>query len=293
MFYHIQFRMLLLLKISIFLWIISFTCISKSYEKDTTSCQLEITDKLSFQWPHNNNKVTLNQDNWLTIEQLSTIESKKVIWIDIRTKSERNITPLNNAFIIPITELANAAFLKDGIAILVGNAFDQLYLDKNISQLRQQGITNIFALMGGIRAWNNSVNATAKIPTEISPKEFLLGSKTIDWQIISFGLSDEDLKKLPEKVTKSFAVTERAIQEFIAFITNNKLTNSSFITTILVSIDKTTTKQLQQRLQPYLSSTQIVWLHGGVENYQNYLKQQQNIIASKGRNLIRPCGLTF
>lgn len=286
MFYHIQFRML-------FLWIISFTCISKSYEKDTTSCQLEITDKPSFQWLHNNDKVTLNQDNWLTIEQLSTIESKKVIWIDIRTKSERSITPLNNAFIIPITELANASFLKDGIVILVGNAFDQLNLDKNISQLRQQGITNIFALMGGIRAWSNSVNATAKIPTEISPKEFLLGTKTIDWQVISFGLSDEDLKKLPEKVTKSFAVTEQAIQEFIAFITSNEVTNSSFITTILVSIDKTTTKQLQQRLQPYLSSTQIVWLHGCVENYQYYLKQQQNIIASKGRNLIRPCGLTF
>lgn len=293
MFYHIQFRMLFLLKISIFLWIISFTCISISYGKDATNCQLEITDIPSFQWPYSNDKVILNQDNWLTIEQLSTIESKKVLWIDIRTKSERSTTPLNNAFIIPITELANAAFLKDGIVILVGNAFDQLNLDKNISQLRQQGITNIFALMGGIRAWNNSVNATAKIPTEISPKEFLLGSKTIDWQIISFGLSDEDLKKLPEKVTKSFAVTEQGIQEFIEFITNNKLTNSSFITAVLVSIDKTTTKQLQQRLQPYLSSTQIVWLHGGVENYQNYLKQQQNIIASKGRNLIHPCGLTF
>lgn len=293
MFYHIQFRMLFLLKISVFLWIISFTCISKSYEKDTTSCQLEITDKPSFQWPHNNNKVTLNQDNWLTIEQLSTIKSKKIIWIDIRTKSERSSTPLNNAFIIPITELANAAFLKDSIVILVGNAFDQLNLDKNISQLRQQGITNIFALMGGIRAWNNSVNATVKIPTEISPKEFLLGSKTIDWQVISFGLSDEDIKQLPEKVTKSFAVTEQAIQEFIQFITSDEVTNSSFITTVLVSIDKTTTKQLQQRLQPYLSSTQIVWLHGGVENYQYYLKQQQNIIASKGRNLIRPCGLTF
>lgn len=293
MFYKVQFGLFAILKFQIILWLISLSSLSLSYGEEVTTCQSDTDKAIALQWPLNGQKNVLNSDNWLSIKDLSSNELNHIVWVDVRTKSERSKASLSNALNLSVHELTNANFLKDKKVIVIGNEFDQANLDSTVNQLKMKGFKSIYALQGGAREWSILHHHTSSVSNEISAKDLLLGSKTIDWQVITLGISADDKEKLPEKITNSFVLSEQAIKEFIQFINNTQLTNHSFISVVLVATDDQTTKQLQQRLQPYLASTQIVWLHGGIENYQNYIKQQQQIIANKGRKLIRPCGLTF
>ncbi|MFD1259671.1 hypothetical protein [Entomomonas asaccharolytica] len=265
-----------------------------SYGQDVGGCYLTNHKQSAINhWSANYKKELLISDNWLTVEQILEGDVKNIVWVDVRSKPKQIDVPLERVVSLSLIKLGDSQFLFDHFVVLIGTGFDQLQLDHAISHLRQIGFKHVFALYGGVRVWNSLKQQKISLNNEISPEEFFLGGKTIPWKVITVGLSDQDIESLPEKPTKQFDVSAASIKELIGLINEEQLVSSSFINWVLVTDDKKTLHYLKQQLHNSSLSEQLVWLQGGFRNYQNYIKQQHEIIANAGLSLSRSCGLVF
>lgn len=282
----------LVFKILLLLVIVS--CVN-SYGQDLNDCLASIGNNkiTAVKWPHIDNKQKLNDGYWITSKQFLYQPRKDILWVDIRSKADKKTVPLAGVISLSVVELESTDFLFEKNLVLIGTGFDQLQIDIAINQLRKVGFKRIFALAGGVRAWSSLNQQKISLVDEISAEQFLLGSKIISWKVIAIGLTDKEIATLPEKPFKQLSLSNNSFKEIAQFIKDEQLTNDQFISLVLVTSDIKTLQQLKQQLQPYLLSEQVVWLQGGFHNYQNYIEQQHKVIASKGSNLSRPCGIAF
>ena len=265
------------------------------FAQDISACQSNISDPVispeAIKWPDNRNKQQLDKNFWLTMNEISKKRPDNIILVDVRSGIKEKISGLN-MLTIPLNQISEARFLMDKNVILVGSGFDQIPINQTINYLRKKGFKRIFALTGGIYAWNNQQESVSLRQQEISPEDFLSGGKTIHWQIISIGLNTEQLSVLPEQPVKQFALTQNTISELNQFIQNNFTNKNAFIHYVLISTDEQTIKSLQQQIK-LNNSANIVWLRSGIIAYQHYVQQQINLINHTGKSLSRPCRLTI
>ena len=265
------------------------------FAQDISACQSNISDSVispeAIKWPDNRNKQQLDKNFWLTMNEISKKQPDNIILVDVRSGIKEKISGLN-MLTIPLNQISEARFLMDKNVILVGSGFDQIPINQTINYLRKKGFKRIFALTGGIYAWDNQQKSVLLRQQEISPEEFLSGGKTIHWQIISIGLNTEQVSALPEQPVKQFAFTQNTVSELNQFM-QKKFTNKDiFIHYVLVGANEQDIKSLQQQIK-LNNSANIVWLRGGIIAYQHYVQQQINLINHTGKSLSRPCRLTI
>lgn len=280
----------------LFVFIIGFLLAITSYGKDLTSCQIlskQNKKTIVMEWPYHNKKEKLNSDYWLTAQQLLQQSTKGIVWVDIRSLQEKTKMPLVKVMDLSFLELMSASFLLDSYVVVIDSEFNQLKLNSAIGDLKKVGFKNIFALYGGVRAWNLISQQKTAVTDEVLAEQFLLGNKTIPWKIITLGLTDKDISTLPEKPFKRFDLSKESIEELARIIEEEQANDKLFISWVLIAPDKNSSYQLKQQLNNYFLSEQVVWLQGGIGNYQDYIKQQHKIIANSGLKLLRPCGLAF
>ncbi|PIT54764.1 hypothetical protein BHC44_03245 [Snodgrassella alvi] len=286
--------MLKLKQIIVFLGLLFFIS-AQVFAQDFTACQNNEPDPtilpVAISWPDNRNKQPLDKKNWLTIQQLSQQQLQHAVWVDVRS-GIKDKEPGLDMLAIPLHQLSGAQFLFDKPVILVGSGFDQLPINQTIKHLRTKGFKHIFALIGGIYAWQKLHQPIHLRQQEISAEEFLSGGKTIHWQIITLGLNAEQLATLPEQPVKQFALTQITASALKQFIRNNANSGGDFIRYVLVSPDEQTLKRLQQQIS-FADSANIIWLRGGITAYQHYVQQQTKLIKYAGQSLSRPCRLTI
>lgn len=277
------------------LLLLIITSCSLSYGKSIGGCEIGIEDKkvVTVKWPYTDQKLVLNNDYWITSTNILEQSIKDIIWVDIRSKKEKINTPIANVISLSLVELESASFLFDRHVVLIGTGFEQLLLDRSIADLQGIGFKHIFALYGGVRVWNKVSEQKINLINEISAQQFLLGGKAIPWKVITVGLTEKDIKTLPEKPVKQFDFANGSIKEITQIIADDQSVNDLFISLVIVTANEKAVYQLKQQLQAHNFSERIVWLQGGLHNYQDYIKQQQKIIANAGRVLSRPCGLAF
>lgn len=265
------------------------------FAQNISACQSNISDPVispeAIKWPDNRNKQQLDKNFWLTMNEISKKQPDNIILVDVRSGIKEQNSGLN-MLTIPLNQISEARFLMDKNVILVGSGFDQIPINQTINYLRKKGFKRIFALTGGIYAWNNQQESVSLRQQEISPEDFLSGGKTIHWQIISIGLNTEQLSVLPEQPVKQFALTQNTISELNQFIQNNFTNKNAFIHYVLIGTDEQTIKSLQQQIK-LNNSANIVWLRSGIIAYQHYVQQQINLINHTGKSLSRPCRLTI
>lgn len=120
---------------------------------------------------------------------------------------------------------------------------------------------------------------------EISHEEFLLGGRSIDWQIITIGLTPKEINTLPKKPVRSFNLSKEPTSELNQLLSNEPTKNNVFIRYVLITLDEKSTLFLKNQL--ILSkSNKIVWLEGGLADYQRYVKKQTNLINNIGQSLV-------
>jgi rhodanese-related sulfurtransferase len=286
--------MLKLKQVIVFLGLL-FLISARIFAQDFTACQNNEPDPtilpVAISWPDNHNKQSLDKKNWLTIQQLSQQQLQHAVWVDVRSGIKDKESGLD-MLAIPLHQLSGAQFLFDKPVILVGSGFDQLPINQAIKHLRKKGFKHIFALSGGIYAWQKLHRPVHLHQQEISAEEFLSGGKTIRWQIIAIGLNAEQLATLPEQPIKQFALSQTTASVLKQFIHNNSKSSNDFIHYVLVSPDKQTVKRLQQQIS-FADSANIIWLRGGITAYQHYVQQQTKLIKHAGQSLSRPCRLTI
>lgn len=268
---------------------------SIAYGQNFNNCLSSInSDKATvITWPYLNEKKLLNDNHWLTPKQLIYQSLKEIVWVDIRSNAEKKIIPLIDTIDLSVIELANANFLFNRNIVLVGTGFDQLAIDQAISLLTKKGFKHIYALEGGVRVWEDLKQQKLGLIDEISAEQFLLGSKTIPWKVITIGLTDQEIAILPEKPFKQFDISKKSFKEIAQLMEDKHAMRDQFISLVLVASDTKNLQQLKRQLQPNSFSKQAVWLQGGLHSYQKYIEQQHKVIASKGSSLSKPCGINF
>lgn len=230
-----------------------------------------------FEWPQLRHKVALHSDCWSSFDAIS---SKDIVLIDVRATKELEQHPLQDMRRIPLHTIDRDIGLKGKTILLVGTGFDQAQLDQACLQLRKQGI-NVTALTGGVRALLGTSWAefSEMDESQITAEEFYSGSMTTSWKLIPFGLNDEQIEHLPDQPLTQNRKFKRLFQ--------NQTTQN--IEYVLVASDERATYALQQSIGK-AGITNTVWLQGGVEAYENYIKGQYSIRTHAGKPLTRPCG---
>lgn len=273
-------------------FIILFICCPASANK-IQDCQIDVENytNLPISWPSNQHKESLDAALWLTIEQARDL-SNNVVWVDIRT----NLSQTNNRLDmlkIQLHQLEQKDFLFDKTVVLVGTGFDQQIINDTIKSLKKNSnFKHLFALLGGIRSWNQLKQQNLIISDVITPEEFLLGGKTINWQVITIGLTPQDIKTLPEEPIITFDLSFESNLVITDLIGNEFTNNDAFIRYVLITPNEQISLILKNRLN-LAKSNGIVWLKGGLSDYQHYVKQQIQFINHKGKSLSKPCRLTL
>ncbi|KES13785.1 Rhodanese-related sulfurtransferase [Snodgrassella alvi SCGC AB-598-P14] len=265
------------------------------FAQDISVCQSNISDPVispeAIKWPDNRNKQQLDKNFWLTMNEISKKQPDNIILVDVRSGIKEKISGLN-MLTIPLNQISEARFLMDKNVILVGSGFDQIQINQTINYLRKKGFKRIFALTGGIYAWDNQQKSVSLRQQEISPEEFLSGGKTIHWQIISIGLNTKQVSALPEQPVKQFAFTQNTVSELNQFMQKKFTNKDTFIHYVLVGANEQDIKLLQQQIK-LSKSANITWLRGGIIAYQHYVQQQTNLINHTGKSLYRSCRLNI
>ncbi|OCG15002.1 rhodanese-like domain-containing protein [Gilliamella sp. WF3-4] len=270
--------------------VLSFCCQISANE--INNCQEDIQNyrDLFTHLPINQHKESLDKTFWLTIEQARNL-SDDVVWIDVRSNLFNSDNQLG-ILTIPLNHLEKKDFLYDKTVVLVGTGFEQQTINRTINTLRQKGYKHLFALLGGIRTWSKLKEQNLQLSNTITPEEFLLGSKTINWQIITIGLMPQDINTLPEKPIRNFNLSEESNLAIKHFFKNKIINNDTFIQYVLIPPNEHITKLLKRKLT-FPESSEVVWLEGGLAGYQQYVKQQANLINNAGKSLSKPCRLTL
>lgn len=242
-------------------------------------------------WPQNHHKQPLDKKYWLSIAALNQPRWQDAVWVDIRSGAVQQETGLQ-MLAIPLNRLIGADFLAQKTVILVGSGFDELEINQTIKRLRKKGFNHVYALSGGFFIWEKLQNHNKPNQQEISAQQFLSGGKSIHWQIISIGLNLQQLHTLPEQPAKQFDIAQISASALKQYIRQGANRNDAFIRYVLVCPDEHTLRLLQRQMS-FAENNHIVWLQGGLVAYQQYIKQQNNLINHAGQSLSRPCRLTI
>lgn len=268
------------------LWFLTFCGVTLAQNNVQSECQqagrLEVLQQNSqpLSWPFFEQKQVLDLQCWINLENIQS-EDKKFTLVDVRSINEIQLHPLQETRELPLHALESDLGLQGRSLVLVGTGFDQVRLDQACIQLRQKGV-DVVALRGGARTLGGSaLGQYSSIDyTQITPQEFALGSATIPWKLVSFGLDEEMLSHLPQKPVLDGHKETQALFEGQAI---------QEITYVLIAPDEISTIALQRNMGK-AGITNTVWLQGGLDAYENYIRQQHMIRTSAGRPLLRPCG---
>lgn len=276
----------------LFFFIICIMQICNAFAQSVSNCSgNEISNKEHWiSWSDNQDKYSIDKPFWITTAQASHLPNDTV-WVDVRSKLDQLNNPLS-ILTIPLNQLESKDFLFDQTVVLVGTGFDQFVINKTINQLKAKGVKDFFALSGGIRAWLELKQPEVTLSDEISPEEFLLGSKTIDWQVFTVGLTIKEIHTLPEKPVRDFNLSKESVLALNHFLSTDPIKNNAFIRYVLITPDEQSTFFLKHQLT-LPKSNNIVWLKGGLANYQNYVKKQTILIKNAGQSLSMPCRINF
>lgn len=231
-------------------------------------------------WPFFEEKYALNSKCWVSFED-TIFSDQKVVLVDVRNVKEVQEHPLHDVLAMPLHAIQDDIGLRDKKVVLVGTGFDQVSLNQACIQLRQSGADAV-ALSGGARALVNTPwgeNSGISF-AQITPEEFLMGSRTIPWELMTMGLDGEQVVHLPQK-----PLAQEASEN--AGLFNNQLNHH--IEYVLIAPDEKSTRALQQSIgKSGISNT--VWLKGGIQAYEEYIEEQYRIRIHAEQPLIRPCG---
>lgn len=228
---------------------------------------------------------SLDSSCWIKYSEIAQLyEATAWRWIDVRTRAAQKALPLDGLLTIPLHTLTNQQWLQQQPILLVGTGFDQVELNKVCTQVKQAGFKTVYALKGGAYVLAQSHSQQH----EITAEQYWFGSMIGSWKTVVIDLTDLDLQHLPSKPFKQFVSSTDNIQLMIQQILS-QLTDTSPIQLVLITKDQSTTQQWQQLLNTITTSKRIVWLQGGIQNYNYYIEQQQSIRSNAGKTFTRPC----
>jgi hypothetical protein len=144
-------------------------------------------------WPRIEHKQPLHAECWLGWNELMqpVYQQDGVLWLDVRPLPDWQASPLNNVMQVGLHEIEDRSFLRGRSLLLVGTGTDQLMLDTACMQLRQAGF-DVHALNGGVWALPKHLSGQgngAGNVRQIETDQFLAGSQTVSWHVVTLGLS--------------------------------------------------------------------------------------------------------
>ncbi|MGL4667934.1 MAG: hypothetical protein ACRCWR_08385, partial [Saezia sp.] len=234
---------------------------------DVASCANTHYERASedFKWPNFSSKVALDQNCWVSIDVLQQ-KMEGIVFVDVRALKAQQAHPLQDVLVLPLHNLQDDMGLRDKQIILIGTGFDHVSLNQTCMQLQEQGM-DVRALQGGARALMGSpMGQHSGIDSaQISASEFTLGSASIPWKLVTFGLDEDQIAHLPQEPW------EQDVDQAAKLFTAQTVQQIEYV---LIAPDERSTRALQQSIGK-AGLTGTVWLQGGLEAYENYIEEQQ------------------
>lgn len=250
-------------------------------------------------WPRIEHKQPLHAACWLSWNELMqpAYQQDGVLWLDVRPSPNWQASPLNNVMQVGLHEIEDRSFLHGRSLLLVGTGTDQLMLDAACMQLRQLGF-DVHALNGGIWALPGHLSgqgSDAGNVQQIGADQFLAGSQTVSWHVVTLGGSEQDIAYLPEPPRMQFglddvAAAQAAITTLLGQGGISAPENPYPVQVVLIAPDDESVRVLQALLHHAAADGRVVWLQGGFQAYEAYINEQNRMKAYAGAVLRRPCG---
>lgn len=250
-------------------------------------------------WPWIEHKQPLHAECWLGWNELMQLvyQQDGVLWLDVRHSPDWQVSPLNNVMQVGLHEIEDRSFLRGRSLLLVGTGTDQLMLDAACMQLRQAGF-DVHALNGGVWALPKHLSgqgSDAGNVRQIGTDQFLAGSQTVPWHVVTLGMSEQDIAHLPEPPRMQFglddvAAAQAAITTLLGQGGISEPENLYPVQVVLIAPDDESVRVLQALLHHASDDGRVFWLQGGFQAYEAYINEQNRMKAYAGAVLRRPCG---
>jgi len=139
--------------------------------------------KKNSQWSRNFN---LYLSPYVLLQSFSKKQRKYTI-VDVRSSHFFNQFHIDGSFNLPKEMLLTKTIFKNNKIVLIGNAFDNRYLEKLISKLKIKGFNNVSILDGGINYWKSQIKSNYSFSSNeiIIQIDKILRNDLKQWKIIN------------------------------------------------------------------------------------------------------------
>lgn len=285
-------KLLLLSKVSNALLLSTLILCGQS-QAITKNCSVNITPQQPIEWPKIIHTQTLSPELWVTIKTIKEwVDQEKIVFLDVRRQAN---TPLLGALSLPLAHIQNSVYLKQRKIVLIGDGFDQIELEHVYINLKAVGFNQVYALIDGINAdltQLKQLSYATKRYTEISPEQFLLASRTQQWQLISWNLPQQDSQKLPITPTEHW-ISTASTSSFIKQLVSARQVTKPLSKILIITQNQHTNQQLQKLLLDNDMTLEVLWIKGGMDGYKHYVEQHNNILINMGIPLENQCNKGF
>lgn len=244
-------------------------------------------------------------------------EKGQAVWVDVRPLPEMRAAPMPGALQILLHQVSTKAFLKEALAVLIGNGVDDAEMAMACHQLKEAGFAQLRMLRHGARAWHRAGQPL------LGNAETIMALDTIDagyfhrgrvagvWQVIGVDLptetpatpSSKTISAIRGMKTIDAGNPDQTVDKLEATIRELRQARAGETpvyapTTVIVTADEAAMQQLRQHLRERLDKfgtpfpENVLWLAGGWHDYAAFVEQQQRMaaIAADPPPLRRPCG---
>jgi len=220
------------------------------------------------------------------IQNQKKLGQKGFIFIDIRSTSSFRKVRIFDSINIPLFAIITKDFLKTKTLILVNEGFGYKSLIHECGRLKKNGFKSVYILKGGLNAWYKSGgyiegNYFAKRDLNIiTPNSFFQDKDYANIIVINIYRSDipEPKSLIPETINIPFS---GSISKLIEDLKRTIISNKKDVLLYLLISDgyKLISKHIKE-IDKNISDT-IVYLKGGTQAYNEFLKKQTLIWVPK------------
>jgi hypothetical protein len=227
---------------------------------------------------------------WTTAAQLAADPS--VQWVDARPLRADSRVRLSSAWeLASAGELASAAAAAPPRLALYGNGLDRVEVDAHCRQLRAQGLSDVRAVLGGLRAalragvpaWRKGLSAdhADQILAEVSPAQTHAALRAGSASVLIVNHSKRDFLADAALAGAHQVDTLSAIEPVLRALAADK--------PLVIAASAAERALLEAQLESNQLADAVFWVEGGTEALGEHLEQFRLVAEAAHTPLTQPC----
>ena len=236
------------------------------------------------------------------IDAAAASKLAQVVWLDVRGDARSRRFPLKGGLLMDVRDAAQRKLLGQRPIVLVGTGLDLVAVHGLCRWLSSQGLSDVFALRGGERAWRAEGwfvgGKPSSDPDVLTPQRWVPSLEHEAWRVLTWGIPESKAASLFGGDARGITVLSAEpvdLQQLQSALANPAW--PAGVPVMVMPPDAASLARWRASLaqdsapaNAALAHPRVWWLEGGWAAFASFLDQQQHVAANAERSLHRACG---